>query len=147
MMLRNQSIYRRSNSTETVMMKIFNDITSAIDSRRLSVLCLMDISAAVDTVDHDIGLLFSPAVHSSGFEPTCSTAFSACSSMVRALRPYRFDVEYPKHIIYKLFFTLVLKAIHGLDPHHLSGQSCSKQQPITPVDDISGQQTKDYQLL
>lgn len=44
----------RNHSKETAVRKIFNDITSTIDSRRLSVLCLYDLSEAFDTVDYDI---------------------------------------------------------------------------------------------
>ena len=49
-----QSAYRSGHNTECVMLKIFNDLSMAIDSGRLSFLCLLDLSAAFDTIDHVI---------------------------------------------------------------------------------------------
>ena len=53
MMLRNQSAYHNNPSTETAVLKIFSDITSAIDSHHLSVLCLLNLPVVFDTVDND----------------------------------------------------------------------------------------------
>ena len=49
-----QSAYRVSHSTETAVLKVLSDILLAIDSGDLSALVLLDLSAAFDTVDHDI---------------------------------------------------------------------------------------------
>src|SRR6218665_2574952 len=49
-----QSAYRAFHSTETVLADILSDILLAIDSGNFSLLSLMDLSAAFDTVDHDI---------------------------------------------------------------------------------------------
>ena len=40
--------------TETVVTKVYNDMLMAADSSRVSALCLLDLSAAFDTVDHDL---------------------------------------------------------------------------------------------
>jgi len=45
------SAYRAFHSTETVLV---SDIFLAIDSGNFSLLSLLDLSAAFDTVDHDI---------------------------------------------------------------------------------------------
>jgi len=49
-----QSAYRVGHSTETAVLKVLSDILLAIDSGDLSALVLLDLSAAYDTVDHDI---------------------------------------------------------------------------------------------
>jgi len=40
--------------TETTLLKVFSDITTAIDSGQLALLSLLDLSAAFDTVNRDI---------------------------------------------------------------------------------------------
>ena len=52
-----QSAYKQYHSTETALIRVHNDILTAIDKRRTVILLLLDLSAAFDTVDHDI-LLF-----------------------------------------------------------------------------------------
>ena len=49
-----QSAYRAGCSTETVLLHIVNDILSALDNDNISVLLLLDISAAFDNLDHQI---------------------------------------------------------------------------------------------
>ena len=47
-----QSAYKQSHSTETALVKVFNDIVIDIDRNRTFILLLLDLSAAFDTVDH-----------------------------------------------------------------------------------------------
>jgi len=49
-----QSAYRAYHSTETAVLKVQSDILRAVDGGDLAVLALLDLSAAFDTVDHDI---------------------------------------------------------------------------------------------
>jgi hypothetical protein len=49
-----QSAYRSGHSTETTLLRVVSDLLMALDKNRVSVLLLLDLSAAFDTVDHDI---------------------------------------------------------------------------------------------
>ena len=49
-----QSAYRQYHSTETAMIKVTNDILRAIDDYSDVILLLLDLSAAFDTLDHQI---------------------------------------------------------------------------------------------
>ena len=49
-----QSAYRKGHSTETAVLKVLSDILDAVDSQQVTLLGLLDMSAAFDTVDHHI---------------------------------------------------------------------------------------------
>src|SRR5664279_5659915 len=49
-----QSGFRKFHSTETAVIKVYNDIVIASDTGRLTALVMLDYSAAFDTVDHGI---------------------------------------------------------------------------------------------
>ena len=51
---RYQSAYRRHHSTETAVLKIISDALYAAEQGEVTILGLLDMSAAFDTVDHDI---------------------------------------------------------------------------------------------
>ena len=51
-----QSAYRKNHSTETATIKLCNDIISGLDSGKCTILASLDLTAAFDTVDHDIFL-------------------------------------------------------------------------------------------
>ena len=47
-----QSAYRPGHSTETAVLRVLSDILLAVDQGEVTVLVLLDLSAAFDTVDH-----------------------------------------------------------------------------------------------
>ena len=49
-----QSAYYKHHSTETALLYIHDHLINAIGSRKISCLCLLDLSAAFDTIDHNI---------------------------------------------------------------------------------------------
>ena len=48
-----QSAYKKNHSTETLLIRIVNDLLIATDEKKATVVMLLDLSAAFDTVDHD----------------------------------------------------------------------------------------------
>ena len=49
-----QSAYRDKHSTETALIKVQNDILSVLDTGSSAILLMLDLSAAFDTIDHNI---------------------------------------------------------------------------------------------
>ena len=49
-----QSAYRSNHSTETAPVYVFDTILKALDGGKATFLTLLDLSAAFDTVNHDI---------------------------------------------------------------------------------------------
>jgi len=49
-----QSAYRQGHSTETAVLKVISDIIDAADTQKVTLLSLLDMSAAFNTVDHKI---------------------------------------------------------------------------------------------
>ena len=49
-----QSAYRKFHSSETKTTKIHNDIPASMDAGKVTALTLLDLSAALDTIDHTI---------------------------------------------------------------------------------------------
>lgn len=58
-------LYRSYHSTETVLLDILSDVCAAADGGQVTLLGLLDCSAAFDTIDHQI--LFDRLHHSFGF--------------------------------------------------------------------------------
>ena len=49
-----QSAYRKFHNTETALVKITNDLLLSADDKKVSILALLDLSAAFDTIDHKL---------------------------------------------------------------------------------------------
>ena len=85
-----QSAYRQFHSTESAVLKVYNDLLLAADSGLVSALWLLDLTAAFNTVDHDlllsnvlsVGLAFV-VPYSSGSDPTSLIGLSeSCLALV-----------------------------------------------------------------
>ena len=121
-----QSAYRHHHSTESTVLKMFSDIVDALDRGNLVLLSLLDLSAAFDTVDHDI--LRQRLTRSFGIRAkslhwldlyligrTQSVYLDGTSTTPRNILwgPARFRAR-----------TAVIHALHGRhQPHHSSSQS------------------------
>ena len=64
----NQSGYRKYYSTETLLVKIVDDLLIAFDENKATVVMMLDLSAAFDTVDH--GKLLNILFHEIGITGT-----------------------------------------------------------------------------
>ena len=49
-----QSVYRKRYGTETALLKVQNDILLNMDRQHVTLLVLLDLSVALDTVNHEI---------------------------------------------------------------------------------------------
>ena len=49
-----QSAYKKCHSTETALLKVYNDILCDLDKKHVTLQSLLDLSAAFDTLDHGI---------------------------------------------------------------------------------------------
>lgn len=49
-----QSAYRQYHSTETVLVRVFNDILIGLDNKEEAFLVLLDLTAAFDTINHTV---------------------------------------------------------------------------------------------
>ena len=94
-----QSAYTKFNSTETTLLSLHDHLSNAISIQQVFCLCLLDLSAAFDTLDHSILLhrlstwfgisCFTTMVHFISFIPHIycrnpSTQFSFIPSYLRS---------------------------------------------------------------
>lgn len=126
-----QSAYRACHSTETALAKVLSDIFTALDSGDISLLALLDLSAAFDTVDHHILLKrlhssfgLSSAVLSWFTSYLCNRKQSVrCGSQISSASVMTCGVPQGSVLgpILFLLYTVPLNSLvrkSGLDSHH-----------------------------
>jgi len=70
-----QSAYRKHHSTETALLRVLDGILTSLDHREDVVLVMLDLSAAIDTLDREI--LISRLGSYFGFSDTVLHRFSS----------------------------------------------------------------------
>ena len=68
-----QSAYKAGHSTETALLRVHNDVFTYMDNQSATVLVLLDLSAAFDTIDHSV--LFDRMENIIGIEGTALNWF------------------------------------------------------------------------
>ena len=121
-----QSAYRKGHSTETALLKIHNDIMLALDKKIDVILVLLDLSAAFDTIDHQI--LLNRLRTRFGFDGTvlnwiesflCGRSQRVCidGSMVSEAKPLTFGVPQGS-ILGPMLFSLYVTPLEDIILNH-----------------------------
>jgi len=85
-------------TTETALLKILSDVHTAVDSEQVTLLALLDLSAAFVCVDHDI--LLRQLCHKFGLFGICGAALEWMTSFLHGRSQ---QVYYKGHLSVKLF--------------------------------------------
>jgi len=93
-----QSAYRKFQSTETVLLSLHDHLIHAVGQQRVTCLCLLDLSAAFDTIDHTI--LLERLSQSSGVHGTVLTWFRSYLSDRLFCVKCSGDLSQPHHSCY-----------------------------------------------
>ena len=70
--------YKAKHSTETALLRVYNDVMLCIDQGKGCILVLLDLSAAFDTVDHTV--LFNLLEQSLFIKIVPAWSISMCSN-------------------------------------------------------------------
>ena len=81
-----QSAYRKNHGTETALVKIHDDILRSLDRKCGVVLVMLDLSAAFDTIDHDLLLeRFTRGVQFNLLHFDCAVNTAHCVKPIKSL--------------------------------------------------------------
>ena len=113
-----QSAYRRYHSTETALLKVLNDILLSMNSQRVTLLVLLDLSSAFDTIDH--GILLERLRSKFGIRGKVLSWFSSYLSgrSQRVMLNGTLSDSFKFRIHFKLLL-LTFKALHGMAPKYM----------------------------
>ena len=83
-----QSAYKPGHSTETALLKFVNDLLLSLDKGNISIVTSLDLSAAFDTIDHNLLLsrlehvCVYTVLHCYGSPHTCPTKLKLSPSTI-----------------------------------------------------------------
>ena len=126
-----QSAYRRNHSTETALLKVMNDILLNMNKQHVTILVLLDLSAAFDSVDHST--LFNRLSSKFGLNGTALAWFRSYLSgrsqrvSVRGAVSDKFDLRYgvPQgSCLGPLLFTTYASTMFDVVEKHLPTVHC-----------------------
>jgi len=124
-----QSAYIQHHSTETTLLYIHDHFINAIGSQKVSCFCLLGLSAACDTIDHNIlrtrlsswfGIQgsaldwFKLYLSSRSFRVKCNNNFSSCHTCICSVP--QGSVLGP--LLFILYTTLLITLISSLSLNH-----------------------------
>lgn len=127
----NQSAYRKFHSTETALIKVQNDILNSLDNDDATILVMLDLSAAFDTIDHqtllqrlkqNFGISGKPLkwIHS-----YLSDRYQTVTIDNKLSKPVKMNYSVPQgSVLGPKFFTMYTKPVgsictkHGLNHHY-----------------------------
>ena len=153
-----QSAYRRHHSTETAMLRVLSDALTAADNRQVTLLGMLDLSAAFDCVDHlillqrlerNFGLTGAVLQWMTSFL-TGRTQQVIYDGRLSAIQQVRFGVPQGSvlgPLLFTIYTTEVSKIVinHGCQVH-LYADDCQVYVSV-PVDAVSSATTRLSQCI
>ena len=144
-----QSVYRKFHSAETALLKVQNDILHSLDKNCVTVLVLLDLSAAFDTIDHQTLLTRLEKQYGISDKPLkwvssyLSERFQSVSVNGEQSQPVLMKYSVPQgSVLGPKYFTMYTKPVgaicrsHGL-LHHFYADDSQVYISFKPIDTVS----------
>ena len=126
----NQSSYRKNHSTETALLKVTNDILLNMNKQHVTLLVLLDLSAAFDTVDHNIqmsslGMLGLEGKALEWFSSYLTGRYQRISVRGRQSEKFNVNCGVPQGpCLGPLLFTIYTRSLFDIIENHLPDVHC-----------------------